>query len=113
MLVAVVSLAAAVSSCPPNLANELATPTPPASQQLITVDAATARSTYATARLWSRVDGCWSQVGGPYTARVGRTGVKQNKREGDGATPAGTFPIGDTMYGNYPNPHVRFPYVRL
>ena len=50
-----VQLAALVfgaASCPSNLANDLAAPAPAASQQLITVEAATARATYATARTW-------------------------------------------------------------
>jgi L,D-peptidoglycan transpeptidase YkuD (ErfK/YbiS/YcfS/YnhG family) len=107
------SLALGAASCPSNLANDLATPAAAASQQLITVQATTDRSTYATARTWSRIDGCWISVGGPYTARVGRNGVRRNKREGDGSTPAGTFPIGRTMYGNSPSPGVSYPYVRL
>jgi L,D-peptidoglycan transpeptidase YkuD (ErfK/YbiS/YcfS/YnhG family) len=44
---------------------------------------------------------------------VGRNGVRKNKREGDGSTPAGTFPIARTMYGNSPSPGVAYPYVRL
>ena len=36
-----------------------------------------------------------------------------NRREGDGTTPAGTFRIGRTMYGNEANPGVRFQYRRL
>jgi L,D-peptidoglycan transpeptidase YkuD (ErfK/YbiS/YcfS/YnhG family) len=107
------TLALAAASCPSNLANDLAAPAPAASQQLITVEAATSRATSATARTWTRVDGCWASAGGPYTARVGRNGVRKNKREGDGATPVGTFPIGDKMYGNSPSPGVSYPYVRL
>jgi len=106
-------LALGAASCPSNLANDLATPAPAASRQLITVEAATSRATYATARVWTRVDGCWTEAGGPYVARVGRNGVRANKREADGATPAGTFPIGGTMYGNSPSPGVSYPYVRL
>ena len=100
-------------SCPSNQANDLAVPQPLTSEQLITVVAPGPRSTYATARIWQRVEGCWTAAGGPYSARVGRKGIRANKREGDGATPAGTFPIGRTMYGNSPNPGVSFPYVRL
>ena len=107
------ALALGAASCPANLANDLATPPPTASRQLITVEAATRRATYATARAWVRRDGCWMKAGGPYTARVGRSGVSTNKREADGATPAGTFPIGGTMYGNSPSPGVSYPYVRL
>jgi len=115
MLLAVqlATLAVGAAACPSNLANDLAIPAPAASQQLITVQAATSRSTYATTRTWSRVDGCWISPGGAYTARVGRNGVRKDKREGDGSTPAGTFPIGGTMYGNSPRPGVSYPYVRL
>jgi L,D-peptidoglycan transpeptidase YkuD (ErfK/YbiS/YcfS/YnhG family) len=101
------------ASCPSNLANDLAWPAPSDTQQLITVETATARATYATVRTWTRADGCWTPADGTYTARVGRNGVRKNKREGDGSTPAGTFPIGGTMYGNLPNPGVSYPYVRL
>jgi L,D-peptidoglycan transpeptidase YkuD (ErfK/YbiS/YcfS/YnhG family) len=107
------ALALGAASCQANVANDLAIPPPAASRQLITVEARTARSTYATARAWSRVDGCWTRVAGPYVARVGRKGIRRNKREGDGATPAGTFPVGGTMYGNSPSPGVSYPYVRL
>ena len=100
------------ASCPSNLANDLAAPPPPSTSQLITVEAPTARATYATARTWTRIDGCWAPLDGPYAARVGRNGVRRNKREGDGATPAGTFRIG-AMYGNSPSPGVSYPYVRL
>ena len=115
MLLAVqlATLALGAASCPSNLANDLATPAPAASRQLITVEATSARATYASARIWTRRDGCWNPAGGPYTARVGRNGVRTNKREGDGATPAGIFPIGRTMYGNSPSPGVSYRYVRL
>lgn len=115
MLLAVqlATLAFGAASCPSNLANDLAAPAPAASRQLITVEATTSRATYATARTWTRVDGCWASTGGPYTARVGRNGLRKLKREGDGSTPAGTFAIGRTMYGNSASPGVSYPYVRL
>jgi L,D-peptidoglycan transpeptidase YkuD (ErfK/YbiS/YcfS/YnhG family) len=106
-------LAVGAASCPPNVANELAAPASTAARQLITVEAATSRATYATARIWTRRDLCWAPAGGPYTARVGRNGVRKDKHEGDGSTPAGTFAIGRKMYGNSPNPGVSYPYVRL
>jgi L,D-peptidoglycan transpeptidase YkuD (ErfK/YbiS/YcfS/YnhG family) len=52
-------------------------------------------------------------VDGPYAARVGRNGIRKNRREGDGTTPVGTFRIGRVMYGNEPNPGVKFRYRRL
>ncbi len=102
---------AALAVCPSNLANGLR-PVPPGSQ-LITVEAAEARTSHATLRTWRRFGRCWRPVGGPYPARVGRSGLRRNRREGDGTTPIGTFRIGAVMYGSLPNPGVRFPYRRL
>ena len=104
-------LAAVTAACPANLANDLRTQ--PAGTQLVTVEAATARTTYATLRIWRRSGLCWTPVGGPVTARLGWAGVSANRREGDGTTPAGTFRIHRTMYGNEANPGVRFRYVRV
>ena len=104
-------LAALTAACPSNLAN-VVQPQPGASQ-LITVETASARSTYAELRIWRRSGRCWVAAGGPYPARVGRNGVAANRREGDGTTPAGVFGIHATMYGNEPNPGVRFRYRRL
>ena len=43
-------------------------------------------------------DGSLSWSGGTARAAVGRAGVSANKREGDGATPAGTFPLISAFY---------------
>jgi L,D-peptidoglycan transpeptidase YkuD (ErfK/YbiS/YcfS/YnhG family) len=107
------AVAAVAASCPAVTANRLPTAPPAFVRQLITVEAATPRTTYATARTWRRAGGCWARAGGPYPVRVGRNGLRANRREGDGTTPTGTFPIGRTMYGNAPDPGVRFRYVRL
>src|SRR5919197_5823634 len=113
MLAVHVAAAAVAAACPANVANDLRTPTPPQSQQLITVEATTTRTTYATARIWRRTGACWARAGGAYPARLGRKGLRRNRHEDDGTTPIGTFPIGPRMYGNAPNPGVRFPYTRL
>ena len=106
--------AALVTTCPANAANDLRPAPPLNTKQLITIASANTRTTYATARIWRRAnDGCWVAAGGPYPARVGRNGIRKNRREGDGTTPIGTFRIARTMYGNEPNPGVRFRYVRL
>jgi L,D-peptidoglycan transpeptidase YkuD (ErfK/YbiS/YcfS/YnhG family) len=110
MLLAVF-LAAVTASCPANLANDLRVQ-PPGSQ-VITVEAASARTTHASLRIWRREGGCWVAASGPYAARVGWNGLSANRREGDGTTPAGTFRIHSTMYGNEPNPGVRFRYRRI
>jgi L,D-peptidoglycan transpeptidase YkuD (ErfK/YbiS/YcfS/YnhG family) len=104
-------LAAVTAGCPSNVANDLR-PQPPASQ-LITVEAATARTTHGTLRIWRRAGHCWVAAGGPYPARLGRAGLSADRREGDGTTPTGTFRIHPTMYGNEPNPGVRFRYRRV
>ena len=113
LLVAHVAAGALAASCPSSTANDLPTPPPAASRQLITVEAPRSRTASATARIWRRSGACWARAGGPYPARVGWNGLRGNRHEGDGTTPLGTFPIGTTMYGNAPNPGVRFRYVRL
>ena len=82
------------------------------SNQLVTVQAPPG-STYASLSLWTRDGACWRRVAGPWQARLGRSGLSTHKREGDGATPAGTFPIGGTAYGLLPDPGVRLRYHRL
>ncbi len=86
---------------------------PPSTQQLITIDAASPQTTYATAHLWQKRAGCWEAVAGPWTARVGRNGVSAHHREGDGTTPAGVFALDDTVYGRAPDPGVRYRYHRV
>jgi L,D-peptidoglycan transpeptidase YkuD (ErfK/YbiS/YcfS/YnhG family) len=81
--------------------------------QLITVEAPRFKTTAASLRLWRRDRGCWTAVAGPWTARVGWNGLAERRREGDGTTPAGVFAIGRVMYGNAPNPGVRYRYRRL
>jgi L,D-peptidoglycan transpeptidase YkuD (ErfK/YbiS/YcfS/YnhG family) len=110
-LAANIAAAALAAACPANAASSLAVP--PETTQLITVQAARRRTTYATLRTWRRVEGCWLGVAGPYSARVGRNGLRLNRREGDGTTPIGMFTIGSRMYGNQPNPGVKFRYTRL
>jgi L,D-peptidoglycan transpeptidase YkuD (ErfK/YbiS/YcfS/YnhG family) len=82
------------------------------SNQLVTVSAAP-RATVASLSLWARSGTCWRRVAGPWQARLGRSGLSAHKREGDGATPTGTYRFGATVYGIAPNPGVRFRYHRL
>ena len=82
-------------------------------QQLVTVDAASARSTTAVVRLWQREGTCWRQVKGPWRAHVGRTGLSSHHLEGDGTTPLGTFAIGRVAYGVRPNPGTKLTYHRI
>lgn len=63
--------------------------------QLITVRAPSHSATYATLRAYRVSGGKRTLVFGPWTARVGYNGVARpgSKREGDGRTPSGTYPI--------------------
>jgi L,D-peptidoglycan transpeptidase YkuD (ErfK/YbiS/YcfS/YnhG family) len=88
-------------------------PAAAATAQIVTVDATSSRTTYATARLWTKRGGCWRVVAGPWTARVGRSGLSAHHREGDGTTPTGTFAFDDTVYGTNPNPGVRYRFHRI
>jgi L,D-peptidoglycan transpeptidase YkuD (ErfK/YbiS/YcfS/YnhG family) len=99
------------TACPANLANGI--DTPPGSAQLITVEAARYKTTAASLRTWRRQGRCWAPVAGPWTARVGWNGLADRRREGDGTTPTGLYRIGPVMYGNAPNPGVRYRYRRL
>jgi L,D-peptidoglycan transpeptidase YkuD (ErfK/YbiS/YcfS/YnhG family) len=87
-------------------------PAPAGSTQLVTVQAPRGATT-AALRLWERRDGCWQKVAGPWTARLGRSGLSPAKREGDGATPTGTYRLGTTIYGIAPDPGIRLRYHRL
>jgi len=51
-----------------------------------------------------------SWAGGSATAAIGRGGVRANKKEGDGATPAGTYPL---VFGFYREDRIHPPYSRL
>jgi L,D-peptidoglycan transpeptidase YkuD (ErfK/YbiS/YcfS/YnhG family) len=97
--------------CPVNLADGLKSTR--SARQLVTVNSVRAASTYAVLNTWKRSGACWVRVAGPFTARVGDTGISTHKVEGDGATPAGAFWIGSVMYGNAKNPGVQYPYHRF
>jgi L,D-peptidoglycan transpeptidase YkuD (ErfK/YbiS/YcfS/YnhG family) len=81
--------------------------------QLITVVASDYGTTYATLTAWRMSGSCWVRALGPFEARVGYSGITTDKREGDGATPAGIYDFEPTMYGNAPNPGVHFGYWPL
>ena len=97
----------------------LVTPSPPctasAARQLVTVEAPSTATTFATVRLWSRanVSGCWRLVAGPWPARIGRAGLSAHHHEGDGTTPTGTFGFGPVVYGLGNDPGIRFRFHAL
>jgi L,D-peptidoglycan transpeptidase YkuD (ErfK/YbiS/YcfS/YnhG family) len=65
----------------------------PDAAQTVVVEVPSASSTTGTLRLVETVGGVERVVLGPVAARVGRNGVKRNRREGDGTTPMGTMTI--------------------
>jgi L,D-peptidoglycan transpeptidase YkuD (ErfK/YbiS/YcfS/YnhG family) len=73
------------------------------STQVVLVDAA---GSSATVRACARVGGTWVSQLGPYYGHVGQRGVSWSKREGDLATPAGTYPLRGG-FGIYSNPGLR------
>jgi L,D-peptidoglycan transpeptidase YkuD (ErfK/YbiS/YcfS/YnhG family) len=99
------------AACPANLANRIKGAR--GASQLITIEAARYKTTAATLRLWERWRTCWVAVDGTWTVRVGRNGLADRRREGDGTTPTGIYTIGRVIYGNAANPGVRYRYRRL
>jgi L,D-peptidoglycan transpeptidase YkuD (ErfK/YbiS/YcfS/YnhG family) len=93
-------------------AGALLCPGPANAQQLVTVNAH-AGTTIASLEMWRRSGACFRRVAGPWTARLGRSGLSSHKREGDGATPTGTYRFGATVYGIAANPGVKFAYHQL
>lgn len=97
--------------CPANLADSLSDTY--GADQLITAESPDALTSYATVELWQRSGNCWVSAGGPWPARIGANGFSSHHVEGDNTTPIGIYGIGSTMYGNQPNPGVRYAYHQL
>jgi L,D-peptidoglycan transpeptidase YkuD (ErfK/YbiS/YcfS/YnhG family) len=70
-------------------------------------------STQGALRVWRKAGDCWLETAGPWPAWLGEHGTSTHKREGDRTTPAGAFGFLATMYGNAPNPGVRYRYHRI
>lgn len=111
-VLAIAATWAAVLTAPcPGVVNTL--PGTQSATQLVTVTASAYGVTTASLELWQRRGGCWRHVAGPWRAWLGRSGLSAHKREGDGATPAGTYRVGATAYGIAPDPGVHGAYHRL
>ena len=81
-------------------------------RQQVVVEVESAGATFASLRLIEVAGGEESVLVGPVVARVGRNGVKGNRREGDGTTPIGSFGI-DGAFGVPTSPRVALPYRRV
>ncbi len=91
----------------------------PEVRQLVVLATSTFGSTHGTAFVAARTaDGSWGCQTEPVSARFGRNGTRPlvERRSGDGTTPAGVFPLGETtawdgqtfhIFGNRPDPGVR------
>jgi L,D-peptidoglycan transpeptidase YkuD (ErfK/YbiS/YcfS/YnhG family) len=99
---------AVVPTCPPTLANQLASTG--SAIQLVTVVSPSRTSTQAALQTWRKTGDCWFTVAGPWSAWLGQRGLSEHKREGDRTTPSGAFGFNPVMYGLAPNPGVRYPY---
>jgi L,D-peptidoglycan transpeptidase YkuD (ErfK/YbiS/YcfS/YnhG family) len=82
--------------------------------QAVVVTADGYGSTTATLTTWQRAGGGWEPVAGPWPAWVGYSGFAppDEKREGDGRTPSGTFGF-DFRFGVEPDPGGAMPYRRV
>ena len=57
------------------------------------MEAASVTDTWAQLQAFDRVGDRWVPRFDPIDARIGRSGVSADHREGDGTTPAGTFTL--------------------
>lgn len=76
--------------------------------QVVTVVAASARSTTAQVTAWQRGPAGWTVALGPLPARIGSGGVG-SAGEGSTRTPAGTFGLTEA-FGRASDPGTRLPY---
>ncbi|WP_304428020.1 L,D-transpeptidase [uncultured Clostridium sp.] len=80
------------------------------SSQLITVVGT--GGSYAELKLWQKNgNGLWTEEG-TVSARIGRNGLTDNKREGDGCTPTGIYGMGEA-FGINSNPGTSLSYRKL
>jgi L,D-peptidoglycan transpeptidase YkuD (ErfK/YbiS/YcfS/YnhG family) len=79
--------------------------------QVITVRNISPASIDVRISLWERKNDCWQRPFAPMDGVIGRKGFAPpgEKREGDGRTPAGIFPLG-TVFGYAPSVPTKMPY---
>ena len=73
------------------------------------VAVSTASSSIGRLATYESVDGRWKRVHGPVEARVGRNGVRADRREGDGTTPLGSFGLVE-VFGSARRANLHMPY---
>ena len=82
------------------------------SRQLIIVSSSGWKASTASVSLYELKPAGWKRVAGPFYARVGRNGMKIDHVEGDGTTPAGSFPA-VSAFGLRANPGSKLPWTKL
>jgi L,D-peptidoglycan transpeptidase YkuD (ErfK/YbiS/YcfS/YnhG family) len=97
---------------PDNAASRLRT-LPSTTRQVVVVQSAGFGTSTATLQAFAKRDGAWTPAFPAMPARLGVTGFRDVKVEGDLASPTGVYGFGATMYGIAANPGVRYPYHRL
>ncbi len=67
----------------------------------------------ANVAVWQMIGGVWTQVLGPWPAVIGKNGMalRGQKKEGDGKTPSGLFPI-SIAFGEAEQSDTGMPYRR-
>lgn len=78
-------------------------------EQIVLVSVPSAASTVGRLATYEMVDGRWMRVHGPVEARVGRNGVRADRREGDGTTPLGSFGLVE-VFGSARRADLGMPY---
>lgn len=115
-----------VATTPPKAPTAPPKPAPPPSllvdhlagvgnaQQVIAVVNSSYGDTYATLTAYQRSASGWTQVFGPWTARIGYNGFAPPgaKHEGDGRTPTGAYGF-QYFFGVDANPGVRYQYRQV
>lgn len=81
-------------------------------EQAVVVSTSRSDTTVASVSMYQKTNGTWKRVAGPYSARIGRNGLSEAHLEGDGTTPAGSFPI-LSAFGRYSTSRTKLPYTRV
>ena len=80
--------------------------------QLVIVEVPSASANVGTLKVVETIDGVERVVLAPVLARVGRNGVKRDRREGDGTTPLGSMAI-TGAFGSTAKARTELPYRRV
>lgn len=86
----------------------------PQTSQVILVEDAVSRIDDALVASFHKAGTSWNEAMVPALAKIGRNGLALpgEKREGDGKTPQGIYPVG-FAFGYGPNIHARIPYRQM